>query len=284
MPKKNWPVFPYPNADYDYPGGALHEHWERLHLGDCEPFPDAEYIAGLCQAHPGLEDELDGDYTAVAARLQDAWRAFHRGEFQEAHEQGLELGVLGATVANKSAGIHAHYLEDDERRALAFFEEAVARAEAAMKALPEACNAYYQRAYNLGRYSQGISIAKALTQGLGGKVKRSLEHTLRLAPDHAEAHTALGMFHAEVIGQVGAMVAKVTYGANRDEAIRHFENALRLHPESAVAKMEYGNGLLLLFGDKRVGDATRLYEEAADAVPVDAMERLDVEQAKAELE
>ena len=38
------------------------------------------------------------------------------------------------------------------------------------------------------------------------------------------------------------------------------------------------------FGDKRVDDATALYQQAADCAAVDAMECLDIEQAKAELE
>jgi len=41
---------------------------------------------------------------------------------------------------------------------------------------------------------------------------------------------------------------------------------------------------VMLEGDKKMKEATRLYEDAAAAVPMDAMERLDVEMAKAELE
>ena len=47
--------------------------------------------------------------------------------------------------------------------------------------------------------------------------------------------------------------------------------------------MEYANGLLMLHGDKKKGQAVELYRKAAACKPADAMERLDVEQAKAEL-
>ena len=63
-------------------------------------------------------------------------------------------------------------------------------------------------AYALGRYSQGISVAKALAQGLGGKVKNALETTIKLAPKHADAHIALGAFHAEVIDKVGSLLGR----------------------------------------------------------------------------
>ena len=48
--------------------------------------------------------------------------------------------------------------------------------------------------------------------------------------------------------------------------------------------IEYANAMVMLEGDKKMKDATKLYEQAAACSPADAMERLDVELAKAELE
>ena len=48
--------------------------------------------------------------------------------------------------------------------------------------------------------------------------------------------------------------------------------------------MEYANGMVMLEGGKKMKDATKLYEQAAASKPLDGMERLDVEMAKAELE
>jgi tetratricopeptide (TPR) repeat protein len=149
---------------------------------------------------------------------------------------------------------------------------------------PDDPNAHYFHAFNLGRYSQSISIVKALKQGAGGKVLASLRKTLRLQPDHAEAHTALGMYHAEIIDKVGKLIAKMTYGASEGEAIEHFETALELTPSAPIAHIEYGNGLYLLFGDDRLDEVTDLYVNASEFVPRDAMEKLDVESALAELE
>jgi hypothetical protein len=59
---------------------------------------------------------------------------------------------------------------------------------------------------------------------------------------------------------------------------------LKLLPDSAIARIEYANALVLLFGDKRMDDAIDLYEKAAAAAPAEAMEKLDVELAKSELE
>ena len=161
--------------------------------------------------------------------------------------------------------------------------EVAERAEAQIAEDPKNANAHYFMAYALGRYSQGISIAKALAQGLGGKVKSALETTIKLAPKHADAHIALGAFHAEVIDKVGSLLGR-TQGASKDAGLSAYKTALKLNPTSAIAMVEYANGLVMLEGDKKMKEATKLYEDAAAAAPMDAMERLDVEMAKAELD
>ena len=126
-------------------------------------------------------------------------------------------------------------------------------------------------------------MAKALAQGLGVKVKTALETTIRLAPRHADAHIALGSFHAEVIDKVGKLLGR-TQGADAATGLKMFQAALKLNPDSAIARIEYANGLVMLEGDKRMKEAEKLYAEAAACKPLDAMERLDVELARSELE
>jgi len=115
-------------------------------------------------------------------------------------------------------------------------------------------------------------------------IKDALAQTIKLRPTHADAHIALGAWHAEIIGKVGSMVGGLTYGAKKDAALDHFAKALKLNPDSAITRIEYANALVMLFGKDRMKDAEKLYAEAASQRPMDAMERLDVEAAKAELE
>jgi tetratricopeptide (TPR) repeat protein len=253
-----WTAFPHDTADYAYDTATLTKHWARLHAGDAEPLPtDAKVLA--------------------------AWALFHAGEFQKAVEAGLKAGGAGITVANKAQAIYANYLEKSEKTKLALFMEVAERAEAQIAADSKNANAHYFMAYALGRYSQGISIAKALAQGLGSKVKAALETSIKLAPKHADAHIALGAFHAEVIDKVGSLLGR-TQGASKDAGLAMFKTALKLNPTSAIAMVEYANGLVMLEGEKKMKEATKLYEDAAACTPMDAMERLDVEMAKAELE
>jgi len=253
-----WTAFPYDAADYTFNTAALKKHWARLHAGDAEPLPKDDKVLA-------------------------AWALFHAGEFQKAAEAGVKAGDAGITVANKSQSIYANYLEKNEKTKLAMFQEVAARAEAQTRTESGNANAHYFMAYALGRYSQGISITKALAQGLGSKVKGALETAIKLQPKHADAHIALGAFHAEVIDKVGSLLGR-TQGASKDAGMNMFKTALKLNPTSPIAMVEYANGLVMLEGDKKMKEATKLYEDAAACTAMDAMERLDVEMAKAELD
>lgn len=283
MAGAKWTPFPYDRKPYTYAGAALEKAWPRLHRGDLEPFPSAANLARLAgkgRSLPGFK----GDLEDLAIRLQEAWRAFHRGDFREAAEAGATLGPPGASVANKAVGVYATYLEDDDKRAIKLLGEAMARGEEAARLLPGYANAWYFHAFAMGRYAQRISVVKALAEGIGGKVRKALDTALELEPKHVDAHTALGLYHAEIIDKVGALAGGITYGASRDRSAEHFAKAAKLFPDSAVVHMEHANGLLMLYGDKKRAEAVKLYRKAADCEPADAMERLDVEQAKAELE
>lgn len=254
-----WTKFPYSNPAYVYTAASLKKAWPRLHAGDCEPFPKD-------------------------AALVDAWIAFHAGEFEKAAKMGLALGTAGYSVANKATGIYANYLEKSDAKKLAYYEEVAERCEEQQAESPKDASGYYWHAYALGRYAQGISIVKALSQGIGNKVKNSLDMTIKLAPKHADAHIGLGTYHAEIIDKVGAMIGGLTYGAKKDEGIKLFKKALDLNPNSAIARIEYANALVMLDGKKKMDEAVKLYEEAAAFDAIDAMERLDVQMAQDELE
>jgi tetratricopeptide (TPR) repeat protein len=253
-----WTAFPHAGA-FQHDAKSVTRDWGRLHAGDSEPLPRDPAV------------------------LQ-AWVLFHNGAFHDAMEAGLAAGGAGCTVANKSICIYANYLEKKEKTRLDLLLDAAQRAERQSGAEPENANAWYWQAYALGRYSQGISVAKALAQGLGSRVKDALERTIALQPRHADAHLALGAFHAEVIDKVGTLIGGMTYGAKKEVGLQMFQEALKIHPGSPIALIEYANGLVMLEGDRKQKEATRLYEKAAAMEPMDAKERLEVELAREELE
>ena len=284
MAVKKWTAYPHDASAFSYAGPALKKAWSRLHGGDGESYPDAKVIASAIEDDASLKKILKGDAKAIVTELEAGWRAFHSGEFQAATKSGDALGVFGAVLATKASGIYASNLCVDEEQKMALFQAGAQRCEAAKRAFPNNANSHYFHAFGLGRYSQCISITKALAQGLGGKIKASLKAALELNPKHAEAHLAMAMYHAEIISKIGGMIGKLTYGASADEALKHFETARKLNPNAPVVYLEFGRGLLLLNAKKNADAARIAFAAAAALKPCDAMEQLDIDAAKAELE
>ena len=253
-----WKQFPYPDDAYVHTPASLAAAWPRLHAGDAEPFPQQ-------------------------AALVQAWIAFHAGDFERAARLGLAVGVPGYCVAHKASCMYATHLELDEGARLALFEEVAERCERQQAEQPDNPAGYYWHAYSLGRYALGISVVKALAQGMGAKVHNSLNRTVTLAPLHADAHIAFGIYHAEIIDKVGAMIGGLSYGADKEDGYRHFRTALALNPASASARSEYARALQMLDGKKKLAEVMSLYAQAAECVALDAKERLEVEAAIDEL-
>jgi hypothetical protein len=268
--------------EYGLAGAGLGAHWAALHHGDREPWPDERRIAVLARQEVAFARivTLRGGTGEIAQALQEAWRAFHVGEFPRAIKLGSELGALGATVANKAAAIDSLYSKHTGPQVLHMLEAATARGEEAVGQLPKYPNAHYMLALVLGRYSQRISILKALAEGLAGRVRSHLEQTLDLEPHHAEAHVALGLYHAEIINKLGSLAAGLTHNVSTEKAQEHFHHASRLAPTSPIVQIEHANGLLLLDADRYRAQAHALYQCAAACRPLDAMEALDVEYAR----
>ncbi len=133
------------------------QHWDRLHGGHALPPPA-----------PGP--------------LAEGWAAYHSGDFERAAKLGLRHGGEGLMLANQATAVYANYLEPREAMRQALFKQVAERAAAQAADEPDNCHALYWQAYALGRYSQGISVAQALAQGLGTKVKGALERVIALEP------------------------------------------------------------------------------------------------------
>jgi tetratricopeptide (TPR) repeat protein len=216
--------------------------------------------------------------------VQEAWRAFHSGDFPTAVRTGSALGAAGAIVANKAAAVETLYSKQSAARILQILQAGIARSAQAVREMPDDANVHYTLALVLGRYSQRISILEALAQGLAQKVHSHLQKALELEPRHAEAHVALGLYHAEIVNKLGSLAARLTYGASAEQAIEHFRKASRLAPASPIVQLERAHGLMLLDSNRYRTEARALFEKVAALEPRDAMEKQDVEFAGLELE
>ncbi|MCX7545163.1 hypothetical protein [Marinicella gelatinilytica] len=224
------------------------------------------------------------DLAAVpSGDLLDAWLAYHNGDFAEAVRLGRSLGSKGLPVVIRAVVAYTDYVcEDDktsERLLHLAYEYGIETSEGAHFDY----NCEFTTAVAMGRYSQTISITKALHQGFGGKIKKRLATVLEHQPDHAEAHIALALYHAEVINKVGATLGGITYGAKSKTALEHCEKALAL-AATPINLIEAGNVHILLKAKDAVSRATQLYQQAAEMEPLDTVQALDIDFAKSQLD
>ncbi|HHL31901.1 MAG TPA: hypothetical protein ENJ41_04885 [Oceanospirillales bacterium] len=267
MKISNWQQLP-DDFMFDYDQDGLAEVWEQLHAGD-------QY------AYPLSLDDYDEDILNAQAQ---AWLHYHNGDYQAAATIGLELHEHGAVVLAKSVAAYCDYLCEDEDEVLNILAATIEITEQAAENLPECANAHFVNALLMGRYSQRISITKALSQGLGGKIKSYLETALELQPKHAEAHTAMGLYHAEIIDKIGSMIGGLTYGAKKPIAMQHFKKSLELTPDAPITAIEFANGLILLEGDKAMDRASELYQQASECEALDALQNCDISFAQDQFE
>jgi len=249
--------FPYAPA-FAFDAQSLRLAWPDLHALDAEPWP---------------EDP----------RACQAWVCFHNGDFAGAQTAGQDGGPSGWAAADRAALAYAALIEPREPARFDLYRRIHARAQQHAARAPHAPGAWFWMGYALWRYSQCITMARALAQGLGQQVQQALEKTVALAPGHALGQLALGAFQAEIIDKVGALVGAITYGAKPESALRHLQEARRLAPGAPAILVETAHALLLLEGPARAPQAEQLYQQAAAARPRDACERLWIELARAGL-
>lgn len=266
MPTPDWQATP---TDFlcAFDTSVLKEKWEQLHAPDLMPWPE----------------DMDWLESGQQQTLINGWIAYHQGNFANAWHTGQKLGPAGAALMAKAAAAYTDYVCDDESQAIDILKTTFDQASEHAQEWDDDPNALFAAALSGGRYSQKISIAKALAMGLGGQIKALLDQALALAEDHAEAHTASGLYHAEIINKIGATIGRLTYGASAKQALAHFDRSMELAGDVPITAIEYANGLLLLHGDKGAAQARELYAHAADCEALDSVQSFDKAWATAQL-
>lgn len=218
-----------------------------------------------------------------AGDLLDAWLSFHNGHFAEAAKMGRGIGVKGLPVLLRSVVAYTDYVCEDDQVSTQLLQDAYQYGVEICEDSHFDYNCEFTTALTMGRYSQSISVTKALHQGMGGKIKSRLTAVLEHQPDHAEAHIAMALYHAEVINKVGATLGGITYGAKPKLALQHLEQALSLAP-TAINLIEAGNAYILLKEKDAVSKATDLYRQAAEMKPLDSLQAMDIDFAESQLD
>ena len=202
---------------------------------------------------------------ASAQSIDDARSAHEDGRFLEAADLGEALGTRdGYSLAAQSLALYAHYSATAEEWS-EVVERAMRMGEAAVDADPTSPEAYCHFAHAIARYAQRSSTMTAVRKNLAGRIRDLLDAALEIDPDHALTHLMLGIWHADVA--TAGFLARTIYGANRENAVHHFERAMELAPDSKILMYEYAISLPELDEDGGVEAAREMLEKAL-ALPV----------------
>ena len=207
-----------------------------------------------------------------AQSIDEARAAFEEGRFLEAADIAEALQTSdGYALAAQSLAVFGRYLASEENRTR-ILQRAMDFGEAAVQADSTNPETHYQAAHAAGRYAQNLGKMTAMKKGMAQKTLRLLEAALAVKPDFAEAHMALGGWHADIAS--AGPLARMIYGGNRKSAIKHFERAMELEPNSIYILYQYAIRLPELDGDSGRDRAWKLLAKAAQLPVGNAYEEL----------
>ena len=207
-----------------------------------------------------------------AKTIDEARAAYAQGRFAEAARIGESLGTSqGFALSAKSLSVRGHYLaKEGEKKEL--LERAVKMAEKAILSDPGNADAHLQLARAVGRRAQTVGALEAA--GEAKKIREYSENALRINPELVAAHLSLGRWHSELVGAMGSLTARITYGARKKDGLASFEKALVLAPDAKYVPLEYAIGLLALDDFQYREKARNLLVRAISLPAKDAYERI----------
>lgn len=275
----HWQAWPEDFPQFNYTREQLTERWDEFHLRDQAPYPDAEYVRRFSATPPE-------DPEAVALQLLDGWRDFHAGNFEAAFRAGFEAGTPGDFLAGRAWLIYATHMVDDENVRREMLKALVDFIEENMddRDPPPAYWEIAGLALVYGEYSRTLSTDRARSEDIPATVRDLVIEALEAEPQHPAALGVLAGWHAEIIGRAGRMLARIVYGASRDETPKYFERAVAIAPNLVKLRREYGEAMLRLYGEDREDEAIAQLEKALEITPLNAEDYLEQRHAEHLLE
>lgn len=288
----NWTPFPHDQSAFDYSGDKLRQAWPELTrgFGNDYPFPDADWVITMATRHPqALEKTVlantgftgkPEEAEVYAAKLQDVWRLMFRGDFAEAKEQGLALGVGGQIPAMFAQVVYALFLVPDQAEKHRLLEEVISYTDQAGELVQADTVAQFGRVYAKARLGEELSVPVILKRGYTTQIPNELQALLAKHPQQPFALALYGGYEAGVIRKVGKMVGRMTYGVSADNMEQYFSRSFKAQDNLPIGHYEYANALMYVYGTDEQEKALTHLKRAASIKPINAMEALEVAHAK----
>lgn len=288
----NWKAFPYEQHAYDYSGDKLRQAWPQLTRGFGEdyPFPDADWVVTMATSHPQALEKTVAANTGFtgkpeeaqryADQLQDVWRLVFRGDFAQAKQQGLALGVGGQVPAMFAQVIYALFLAPEQAEKHRLLEEVISYTEQAGELVQADTVAQFGSIYAKARLGEELPVPVVLKRGYTSQIPAELKVLLAKQPQQPFALALYGGYEAGVIRKVGKLVGRMTYGVSADNMEKYFSQSFQAKDDLPIGHYEYANALTYVYGDDEQAKALQHLKRAVAIKPISAMEALEVAYAQ----
>jgi hypothetical protein len=289
---KNWQAFPYEQSSFDYQGDALRQAWPKLTrgFGPDYPFPDATWVMQLCQDNPKVFDTpmtSNRDFACTAegtqiyaSKVQNVWRLLFRGDFAQTKVEGLKLGAPGKIPATFAQIIHALFLAPRRGSRHHLLEQAIIYLDESGEFINNDRVSMFARIFAKARLAEELPIGVVLKRGYTQEIPKELDALLLKQRLQPYALAMYGGYHAGIIRKVGQMVGGMTYDADSDRMEQFFQRSFAQANDMSITHYEYANALSYVYGDDEYDKALAQLQLAVSIKPINAIEALEVAQAK----
>jgi len=187
---------------------------------------------------------LTGVRSAFANSLQEIRVTLEAGSYDLAVEQGSALGSADGLVLAAEA-LNAKLLLGKAKRKTKTAKKAMKLAITALEIDPQNTEAQIQYALAYGFYGRHASNFTAWRKKLPQKIRAEIEKAAIMVPDDARVEALMGAWHLNLLYRASGFDVGKRYGANMQEGITHFENALEMNQKVDI--IIFSNFLILQF-------------------------------------
>lgn len=286
--RADWQPVPFDAAPYTYTFDELRQLWPQLMRGLKIPFPSADYLQQRYQRFPALYRDLryqDADWQQHSQNVLEVWQAFFRGDFQRARELGLGYGGYARVPALVAQIIYANYLEQDQQRRLLLLQDALDQVTWFAEQVPmlpgdeafreDYCLIRLGFGYAAARMAEDSSVPVILQRNYAPMVINAATEIVAVDPNSPLALSLSAAFEANVLRRLGKAAGRLTLDADSKDAIEPFRRAIKMQPDLAIVRYEYGNSLLYTYQGEGAEQAIKQLQQAVELPALFSMEWLD---------
>ncbi|MEQ1863586.1 MAG: hypothetical protein ABL996_02925 [Micropepsaceae bacterium] len=146
-------------------------------------------------------------------------------------------------------------------------------ARAAIERDPNLAEGYTQLAIAIGFHGRLISPFEAQSASLAEKGRAAIDKALEIDPANVWARASLGGWHLEIAHRAGPLLARTLFGANEDEGLKFFREALSADPGTLVVRYHFALSILALDTERFRTEALKALDDGSKDPRTDALTR-----------